>query len=147
MAFEMAFIAGWGDIDANGHMANTAYLNKAVDARAQFLAASGFPQVEFVRRGIGPVVRKDEVEYFRELTFHEAGQANVLLAGLSEDGTRSLWRNELYRGEVLAARVTSLIGWLDLRARRLVAPPEDLFDAVRQLPRTEDFAELPSMAR
>jgi len=143
MTFETTLLAGWGDMDANGHMANTAYLNKAVDVRSRFLAANGFTSAEFVRLGIGAVVRKDEIEYFREFRMHDDIRANILLAGLSEDGSRGLWRNEMYRGEVLGARVTSMIGWMDLRARKLVAPPAELLEAIRKIPRTDDFVDLP----
>jgi acyl-CoA thioester hydrolase len=41
------------------------------------------------------------------------------------------------------ARVTSLGGWLDLRARRLAPPPPGLAEALRAMPRAEDFAEIP----
>ena len=41
------FLAGWGDVDMNGHMRGTAYLNKAIDARVSILAEMGFPQEEF----------------------------------------------------------------------------------------------------
>jgi acyl-CoA thioester hydrolase len=47
----------------------------------------------------------------------------------------------------LAARVTSTGGWLDLKARRLIAPPVALLAALRLLARTEDFAALPSSLR
>jgi acyl-CoA thioester hydrolase len=45
-----------------------------------------------------------------------------------------------------AATVTSSIGWLDLAERRLTTPPADLLRLVADLPRTEDFAELPPLA-
>ena len=37
------FIAGWGTMDFNSHMANTAYLNLAADVRMAFFADHGFP--------------------------------------------------------------------------------------------------------
>jgi hypothetical protein len=39
----------------------------------------------------------------------------------------------------------SSIGWLDLGERRLTTPPAELHRLVADLPRTEDFAELPSL--
>jgi acyl-CoA thioester hydrolase len=54
--------AGWADMDFNSHMKNTAYLGKAADVRQMFLMENGFPVEEFLRLGIGPVVKKDEVE-------------------------------------------------------------------------------------
>lgn len=35
------FIAGWGTMDFNDHMANTAYLNMAADVRMAFFAERG----------------------------------------------------------------------------------------------------------
>jgi len=59
--------AGWGDMDFNSHMKNTAYLDKAADVRQMFFIEHGFPMEELLRLRIGPVVMKDEVEYFREV--------------------------------------------------------------------------------
>jgi acyl-CoA thioester hydrolase len=44
----------------------------------------------------------------------------------------------------LCARVTSTGGWLDLNARKLIVPPEDLLAVTKMLSRTEDFSILPS---
>jgi len=35
------FLAGWGTMDSNGHVANTAYLDLAADARVAFFAEHG----------------------------------------------------------------------------------------------------------
>jgi len=40
------FLAGWGAMDFNGHLANTAYLNLAADVRMAFFAEHGFPPIE-----------------------------------------------------------------------------------------------------
>lgn len=37
-------------------------------------------------------------------------------------------------------------GWLDLRARKLVAPPSALFSVFAKVPRSSDFIELPPQA-
>ncbi len=141
--FEKVLFAGWGDMDFNAHMRNTAYLDKAGDVRMLFFAEHGFPVSEFVRLRIGPVVRRDEVEYLREIGLLESFRVTLSLAGQSEDGSRFLLRNEFIKEDGRpAARVTSLGGWLDQAARKLSAPPPDLLAALRSLPRTEDFQEL-----
>ena len=148
MPFEKTFHVSWAHLDANGHMANTAYLDIAVDARFAYFAQCGFSASEFARLRIGPVVRRDEVDYYRELHMLQAMRVNYLLAGLSEDASRFRIVNEIRRedGE-LAARVTSLGGWFDLTARKLVAPPEKLADAMRGLDRTADFEALSSSVK
>lgn len=137
------FLAGWGTMDFNGHLANTAYLDISADVRLSFFAEHGFPATEFRRLGIGPVIRKDEIEYFREVGLHESVTVTCALAAMSKDGSRFVVENQIWSasGEH-AATVRSSGGWLDLQARRLVAPPEALFTAFNQMPRTADFTEL-----
>jgi len=137
--------AGWADMDFNSHMANTAYLDKAADVRQKYLAEHGFPMEEFSRLRIGPVVRKDEVEYFAEVGLQEEITVTYALAGHAIDGSRFLLRHEVFRADgKLAARVTSAGGWLDLNARKLIAPPPALLAAMNSLERTDDFVELPT---
>ena len=137
--------AGWADMDFNSHMANTAYLDKTADVRQKFLAEHGFPVAEFGRLRIGPVVRKDEVEYFAEVGLQEEIEITYMLAAHATDGSRFLLRHEVFRADgKLAARVTSAGGWLDLDARKLVAPPPALLAAMCLLEHTDDFVVLPS---
>ena len=139
------FLAGWGDMDFNSHMRNTAYLDKSADMRMLFFAEQGFSADTFAQRRFGPVVRKDEIDYYREFGLLEEVHADLSLAGLSDDGSRVRLRNQFHRADgQLAARVTSLGGWLDLNQRKLIAPPMELLAAMRTLPRTEDYQDLPS---
>jgi acyl-CoA thioester hydrolase len=143
--FEKTLFAGWGDMDFNSHMRNTAFLDKSADVRMMFFAENGFPMEEFVHRKLGPVIRKDEIEYFKEIRLLEPLRATMAMAGLSEDGSRFLLRNEFWRKDgTLSARVTSAGGWLDLSIRKLVLPPETLLAALRSITQTEDFKTLPS---
>jgi acyl-CoA thioester hydrolase len=139
------FLAGWGTMDFNGHMANTAYLDLAADVRMAFFAEHGFPPGEFRRRALGPVVRKDEIEYFREVGLHDAIVVTYALLAMSPDGARFVIENEIWNaaGE-RAAVVRSTGGWLDLRARKLVSPPDDLRDVFALVPRAPGFTELAS---
>jgi acyl-CoA thioester hydrolase len=141
--FEKMLKAGWGDMDFNGHMRNTAYLDKAVDVRLMFFAENGLPMSEFIRLRIGPVVMKDEVEYFKEFHLLDDMKVTLSLAGLSNDGSRAKVRNEFFKQDTLAARVTSTLGWLDLNERKLIFPPEKLFLALRSMDEAADFTVLP----
>jgi acyl-CoA thioester hydrolase len=137
--------AGWADMDFNSHMKNTAYLDKTADVRQMFLMENGFPMEEFVRLRVGPVVMKDEVEYFKEVGLQQKINVTYALAGHAPDGSRFLLRHEIFRADgKLAARVTSTGGWLDLDARKLVAPPPALLAAMKSLEKTGDFIEMPS---
>ena len=142
--YSKQFLAGWGTMDFNGHLANTAYLDLAADVRLAFFADHGFEPNEFRRLALGPVIRKDELEYFREVGLHDTVTVTFAALAMSADGARFVLETEIWlaAGE-RAATVRSTGGWLDLRARKLVAPPATLFAALMQVPRVHDFVELP----
>jgi acyl-CoA thioester hydrolase len=146
--FERRIIAGWGDMDFNAHMRNTAYLDKAVDVRMMFFAEHGFPVSEFARLRVGPVVMKDEVEYHSEANLLDELRVTLTLAGLAEDGSRFRLRNEFFLADgKRAARLTTTGGWLDLAERKLVAAPPAMLATLNALERTDDFAAMPSSLR
>jgi len=143
--YKKTLYAGWGDMDFNSHMKNTAYLDKAADVRLMFMIENGFPMEEFLRLRMGPVIMKDEVEYFKEVGLQQAITVTYALAGHAPDGSRFLFRNEIFRTDgKLSARVTSGGGWMDLDKRKLVAPPPALLAAMNSLTKTSDFVVLPS---
>ncbi len=146
--FRISTLAGWADMDANAHMGNFAYLNKCVDARMGFFERHGITVAEFAKRRIGPVVRRDELEYHREVGLHEPITVTLALAGLAPDGSRFRFMNEILKGDGrLAARIRSEGGWLDLESRKLIAPPADVLEALRAMPQAVKFELLPSSIR
>jgi len=143
--YEKTCYAGWGDMDWNAHMRNTAYLDKSGDVRMLFFTEHGFSAKDMMQMRFGPVVMKDELEYFREVGLIENVRVTLMLAGLSSDGSRFCIQNEFYlpNGKI-AARVRSTGGWLDLNTRKLTAPPLKMLEIMRTLDRTADFQEMPS---
>jgi len=79
---------------------------------------------------------------------HETVAVARAVVGLSADSARLLIENEIWSasGEG-AAVIRSSGGWLDLKARKLVIPPQALIDAMRRVPRTPDFVELPQSSK
>ena len=143
--FERTLLAGWSDMDFNSHMRNSAFLDKCSDVRMLYFAEHGLSSADFHALRIGPVVKKDELEYFREVRLLEPLRVTLAGTGLSDDGSRFRLRNEVWRDDgQLAARITSTGGWMDLAARKLIAPPAALRDAMRALAATADFEVLPS---
>lgn len=146
--FQRNYVAGWTDVDPNGHVANTAYLGFAVNTRMAFFAENGFGPTEFVRHGVGPVIKSDHTEYFREIMMLEGLLVTMENGGHSDDGSRFRVVNNIYKKDgTHAARVTSIGGWLALSERKLVVPPEALRGAWLRLTRTGDFEELRSSVK
>ncbi len=146
--FEKQFQVGWRDVDPNGHVANMVYLEYAVDTRIAFFASQGFAPANFLELGFGPVIKTDFVEYFREVIMLDELRVTNENGGHSEDGSRFRVINNIYKtsGE-LAARVTTIGGWLGLKERKLIVPPKEIKNAWLALNRTDDFEELKSSIR
>jgi acyl-CoA thioester hydrolase len=143
--FEKTLTAGWRDMDYNSHMANTSYLDRAADVRMMYFSESGFTADDMLRMRIGPVVMKDEIEYFREVRLLQEVRVGLALAGLAPDGSRFILRNEFaHLDGQRCALVMSTGGWLDLNTRKLTAPPAPLRKALEDLPKVEGFRELRS---
>lgn len=143
--FERTIQIGWGDMDANGHMRNSAYLDAASNLRMIYFMVHGITTAEFAQWRIGPIALKDVLEYRRELHLLDEVKVRLESLGRAEDGSRFRLRNSFYRpdGE-LAATLTTDGAWLDLEQRRIARPPETLFRAMQAMPGAEEFEILPS---
>jgi acyl-CoA thioester hydrolase len=143
--YTQSFHVRWNEADVNGHMRNSAYLDMATDIRMMFFRDNHFTAQDFEKLRIGPVVMRDELEYFRELKLMDLVEVTLELAGMAPDGSRFRIRNCFYRQDgQMSGRLTSTVGWMNLDARRLMVPPEELFAALQNIARTDDFVELPS---
>ena len=145
MAFEETFEVSWSHLDGNGHMANTSYMLIAIDCRFHYFASRGFAPSDFARLHVGPVVRQDTIDYYKEMHLLQKVRVSLRCAGLAPDASRFRLVNEfMLEDGKLAARVTSLGGWFDLHARKLIVAPDPLAEALRALEHTPDYEELPS---
>ena len=142
--FEKTLYARWGDMDFNGHMRNTAYLDASADVRMFFFSEHGYSMRRFEQLRFGPVILRDDLEYFRELRLLEPVRVTFESSGFSEDFSRYRLVNEFFRldGDRVA-RVTTHGLWLNLDTRKPMPPPDDLRRVLELLHRTEDFEVLP----
>lgn len=133
----------WSDIDANRHLANTAYINFMSHTRMSFLMENGFGQQEMAQYNIGPVVFYEHVYYFKEVFAGKPVKVTLELKGLSEDGKYFEFLHNFYdfKGKNFA-RCEMMGGWIDLKERKLTGLPEGLFQNLNSLSHTVDFRKL-----
>jgi acyl-CoA thioester hydrolase len=142
---EQRFRVGWGDLDANQHLGNRAILDRAADARLLWFAANGFPGPRLAAERFGPAIVRDELVYRRELRLLDEFTVDVLLTGLSDDAVRFAVQNTFRNAEREVTTVVRSEGvWFDLDRRRPRRPPAELEAIFRAMPRSTDYAELPS---
>jgi acyl-CoA thioester hydrolase len=146
--YKQTFHVRWNEADANGHMRNSAYLDMGSDIRMMFFRDNDFTAKDFERLRVGPVVMRDEIDYFREMKLMDPIEVTVELAAIAPDGSRFQICNNYYRQDgKLSVRLTSTVGWLDLDARQLIQPPAPLFEALLKMVKTDDFITLPSSVK
>lgn len=143
--YAKTFTVRWSDCDANGHMRNTAYSEYGIDLRIAFLDEHGFGFEQFRETGFGPVLLREEIDYFRELKMNDAVEVDYRQLGVSADGSRFRLEHHFTRPDgKTAAHLVLDGGWMDMRIRRLAPPPEALARAWSSAPRADTWAELPS---
>lgn len=138
--FQVSFKARWADMDFNGHMKNTAFLDYAADSRMLFFKKNGFSLSTFSELQIGPVVFSDFIRYYNELFMYQDFFVSLLLKRINSDGSKFVFVNEFYAlNDVKLAAIESEACWLNLRKRKITAPPQELFNIIIDLEKTRDF--------
>jgi acyl-CoA thioester hydrolase len=134
----------WADLDPNGHVRHSVYYDWGAMVRVAYLERKGVGLAWMTANAIGPVLFREEARFLRELRFGDQLDIDLRLAAASADGRKWRMLHRILRGADVAATIEVDGAWLDLRTRKIVAPPEDLVRAVAGLSRTEDFTVLTS---
>ena len=134
------FEVRWNDIDANRHLANSAYINFMSHTRLSFMYENGFGQSEMSKNDLGPVVFYEHMYYFKEVFPGKPITVSLQLKGLSEDGRFFSFLHNFYDSNgINLARCEMMAGWIDLTTRKLRAIPDALLDSLQNLEKTKDF--------
>ncbi len=137
------FDVRWSDLDANRHLANSAYINFMSHTRMSFLQEHGFGSKEMQRHNIGPVVFHEHVYYFKEIFAGRPIKVSLELGGLSEDGMFFKFIHRFYDQKGTNLTYCEIMGaWIDLTTRKLRGLPKQLYKAVDVLSHTSNFRTL-----
>ena len=130
----------WNDIDANRHLANSAYTNLMSHTRIAFLNQSGFGQSDMAKYNIGPVAFYEHMYYFREVFLGKPIRVSLELMGLSKDGMFFEFHHNFYDSEGKNFAHAEMMGsWMDLKSRKLTALPEILLERFSSFERAKEF--------
>ena len=133
-AFSAQFAVRWSDLDSNGHMANTAFMEYAIQSRFLGFQAHGFSPQALHDSGIGPAVFRDEASYMKELRILDPFTVTFYVSKLSDNGVRFTLQHDILRADgQRAAHILTQGAWFDLRLRKLAPPPDALTAILRAL--------------
>ncbi len=133
-----SFEVRWDDVDINGHLRNTRYLEYASTARLAFLVGAGWTPKDLMKAGVAAVSLGEEVRYLREVLPLRTVTVSSRVVGLSPDGARWRFEHGFTRDSGEEAAVVRTLGaWIDIGARRVAAPPAGVLAALEAV-RTAD---------
>jgi acyl-CoA thioester hydrolase len=138
--YKKQFEIRWSDVDANSHLANSAYTNFMSHTRMAFFAEYGFSMSEIKKYNLGPIVFYEHMYYFKESFLGVPITVTIEVSGLSDDGMLFMFEHNFYnhKGENLA--YCEMQGaWIGLKARKLAGLPEVLLELVKKFPKSESF--------
>lgn len=146
--FSQPIIVRWSDLDPNGHVRHSVYYDWGALARISYLERHGVGMKWMAENAIGPVLFREEARFLREVRMGDQLRVDFQVAGLSEDGRKWRIRHQVVRDQAEPVAALEVDGaWLDLRARKIRVPPDQLAEALGDLPKTSDFAVLASSPR
>jgi len=141
--YKKNFEIRWSDVDGNGHLANSAYVNFMSHTRVGFLNENGFSIKELIAHDIGPVVFSEHIYYFKESFLEQTLTVSLEVSGLSEDGMFFKFEHNFYNENGKHLATCDILGaWINLKSRNLTALPEDLQLKLHSFPKSEGFKVL-----
>jgi len=133
----------WSDLDANGHVNYSAYINAAGDLRYGFFSEHGFPPEKFQELRIGPIYTAIHARFFREVRMGETVTITYAMSGLSPQGGRWKVHHEILKSNGKKAVSLDLEGAiLNLVSRKPALPTAELLQTFNLIPRAKDFEVL-----
>lgn len=141
--FTKEFDVRWSDLDANRHMANSAYQNFMSHVRMAFLIEHGFGQQQMAAYNMGPVIFSEQIFYFKEI--HQGTPITVTceVTGLSDDGSFFRFKHDFYdaKGNNMA-RGLMAGAWMHLESRKIESLPAELCELIQIISKSADFKTL-----
>ncbi|MGW1955798.1 acyl-CoA thioesterase [Streptomyces sp. NPDC001920] len=114
------------ETDVQGHLNQAVYLNYAEHARWALLQTAGISQTRLISEGVGPVALETTIRYRRELL---AGDEVEVTCAFVWGGGKTFSIEQTIRKAdgTVAAEITAVGGILDLKERKLVDRPDEIF--------------------
>lgn len=143
MMYLKEFEIRWSDVDANRHLANSAYTNFMSHTRMAFLMEMGFDHKTMAQQEIGPVVFYEHMYYFKEVFPGRPIRVSVEITGMSEDAQFFEFTHNFYNDKGINVAHCEMMGaWMDLKTRKLTGLTNDFLKAFSAMEKSADFKVL-----
>jgi len=138
--YEKQIDVRWADLDPNGHMRHSAYMDFGAHARTMFLNENGLPIEKFMKYKIGLVLFREEALYLKEIHISEKINVRVSILKLSKDFRKfAIFHEFVKENGQTAAKLTIEGAWFHLETRKISVPPPEMSEVMEQMPKHPDF--------
>lgn len=143
--YSKQFEVRWSDMDANRHLANSAYINFMSHTRMSFFMDSGLTSKMMIEHQLGPVVFYEHIYYFKEVLPGTPVTVSVEFKGMSANGTLFEFHHNFYnnQGQNLACG-EMMGGWINGQTRRLTSLHDGPLEVFNGMAKADDFRVLTS---
>ena len=134
MKFEKQIEVRWADVDQNRHVRHSAYYDYGAHVRVACLEQAGYDAERMGMEGFGPILIHEECTIIKQIKANETISVNLLHGPLDPNGIKFTLHHEFFNanGEKLA-HLSVKGAWMDLRKRKLTAPPDALRKAFAEV--------------
>ncbi len=146
--FIKTFEVRWADMDMNGHMRHSAYNDYAAQSRVALFDAYGVALNKMVQQQLGPVLFREETLFYREIHMSQQIHVRVSIEKMRKNTTKWTICSEFFSdNKEPLAKVTVDGSWLDLKARKITVPSDELIAVFQEFPKSANFEWLPDKSR
>ena len=119
----------WGDMDAFGHVNNTAFFRLFESARMAYLGAIGF---RGNHTGPGPILHSTSCRFRRAITYPDTVRVGTRVTSVAAD--RFTMEYQIVRGDgEVAANGEGIVVAYDYGTQTKISIPPDVREAIRRL--------------
>ena len=114
-------------LDSFEHVNNATYLNLFEQARWDMLKKNGYTWENMKETGVGPTILEIKITFLKELRLHDAIIIETQVISYKKKIGRLM--QKMMRDGVVCCEAEYVMGFFDLRTRKLVLPMPELLQA------------------
>lgn len=122
----------WNDLDANFHLANSAFVEYCAQTRMAFMHKNGLNLKTMAKLEIGPVILHERYSFFKEIYHGQEVFVSLEINGVSEDGGIYQFQHKFYLEDGTHCATAEALGvWIDTKIRKSTLPPIEIMAIMR----------------
>lgn len=138
--FHRAIQIRWSDLDPNFHLRHSVYYDWGAFCRVEFLNAHGLTAEVMMQLQFGPILFREECVFRREIKSGDAVQISLQVTKSRKDFSRWSIKHQIFKNEgILCAELNVDGAWMNLLQRKLMSPPEKVYEVFDKMPKAENF--------